>query len=73
MSSTVFTPTQQHLLKLFSLDNSEEYALEVKEALTKHFQQRLDAEADRLWNDGTLNQQRLDEIMNEDLHCGIHV
>ncbi len=29
--------------------------------LTQHFQSRLDAEADRLWDEGILNQEKLDE------------
>lgn len=61
-------PTQLHLLKMFSFNNSEEYAREIQEVLTKHFQKRLDAEADRLWDEGILDQKRLDEINKMDLH-----
>ena len=68
MEATTLTPTQQHLLKLFSFDNSEAYAREVQEVLTRHFQAKLDQEADRLWDEGILNQQRLDELRKEDLH-----
>ena len=46
MATSVLNPTQQYLLKLFSYDNSEEYAREVQAVLTKHFQQELDAESD---------------------------
>ena len=48
MEATVLNPVQMHLLKLFSFNNSEEYALEIQKVLTQHFQERLDAEADRL-------------------------
>lgn len=48
MATSVLNPTQQHLLKLFSYDNSEEYAREVQTVLTKHFQQELDAVSDKL-------------------------
>jgi hypothetical protein len=41
--------------------------------LTRHFQARLDAEADRLWDEGILNQEKLDEIRQEDLHAISHV
>ncbi len=68
MEATTLTPTQQHLLKLFSFDDSEAYAREIQEVLTRHFQAKLDQEADRLWNEGILNQQRLDELRKEDLH-----
>lgn len=62
------TPTQQHLLKLFSYNKGDDYAREVQAVLTRHFQEKLDREADRLWDNGTLNQQRLDELRSEDLH-----
>jgi hypothetical protein len=57
-----------HLLKLFAFNNSEEYAREIQSVLTKHFQQQLDAEADKLWDEGVLNQERLDALRYEDLH-----
>ena len=59
MATSVLNPTQQHLLKLFSYDNSEEYAREVQTVLTKHFQQELDAESDKLWDDGVLDAKLL--------------
>ncbi len=68
IQSTTLNPTQMHLLKLFSFNNSEEYALEIKNVLTQHFQAALDAEADRLWDAGILNQARLDALRHEDFH-----
>lgn len=68
MKANVLTPTQQHLLKLFSFDDSEEYAREIQTVLTRYFQEKLDKEADRLWDEGVLNQEKLDEIRREDLH-----
>ena len=68
MDNSSLNPTQLHLLKMFSFNNSEEYAREIQEVLTKHFQKRLDAEADRLWDEGILDQKRLDEINKMDLH-----
>ena len=69
METTALNPTQMHLLKLFSFNNSEEYAREVQDVLTRDFQSRLDAEADRLWNEGILDQEKLDEIRKMDLHA----
>lgn len=37
--------------------------------LTKHFQALLDAEADKLWDEGILNQERLDAMRSEDFHA----
>lgn len=68
MENSSLNPTQLHLLKMFSFNNSEEYAREIQEVLTKHFQKRLDAEADRLWDEGILDQKRIDEINKMDLH-----
>ncbi|MBR0077760.1 MAG: hypothetical protein IJP72_05105 [Bacteroidales bacterium] len=69
MNATQMTPTQIHLLKLFSFDKSESRALEIKEVLMRYFQDRLDAESDRLWDEGILNQERLDQLRNKDLHA----
>ncbi|MBR7029873.1 MAG: hypothetical protein IKI06_01370 [Prevotella sp.] len=69
METSTLNPTQMHLLKLFSFNNSEEYAREIQMVLTKHFQSHLDAEADRLWDEGILNQEKLDELRHKDLHA----
>ena len=58
-----------HLLKLFSFNNSESYAREIQSVLTRHFQERLDAEADRLWDEGILDQAKLDELRHTDFHA----
>ena len=67
--TTALNPTQLHLLKLFSFNNSEEYAREIQEVLTRHFQSQLDEESERLWDSGILDQKKLDEIRKEDLHA----
>ena len=69
METTALNPTQMHLLKLFAFNNSEEYAREVQMVLMRHFQELLDAESDRLWDEGVLNQESLDAIRQEDLHA----
>lgn len=66
--ATTLNPTQLHLLKLFSFNNSEGYAREIQDVLTRHFQNLLDEESDRLWEEGVLNQEKLNEIRHEDLH-----
>lgn len=69
MNATQITPTQMHLLKLFSFDRSESRALEIKDVLMRYFQGRLDAESDRLWDEGVLDQERLEELRYKDLHA----
>ncbi|MBR0049919.1 MAG: hypothetical protein IJP74_11505 [Prevotella sp.] len=60
---------QKHLLKLFSYNNSEDYAKEIQLVLTQYFQKQLDEEADRLWDKSVLDQEALDRIACEDLHA----
>ena len=67
METATLNPTQMHLLKLFAFNNSEKYAREIQMVLTQHFQSRLDA--DRLWDEGILNQEKLDELRHKDLHA----
>ena len=66
--AVALNPTQKHLLKLFSFNNSEDYAKEIQLVLTQYFQKQLDAEADRLWDEGILDQEALDKIAHEDMH-----
>ena len=66
---STLNPTQMHLLRLFALNSSEEFAREVQTVLTNYFQQKLDEESDRLWDAGILNQEKLDEIRRTDLHA----
>lgn len=68
MEATVFTPTQRHLLKLFSYNKGEDFVREVQYVLTQYFQDKLDCEADRLWDEGILDQQALDALRTEDFH-----
>jgi len=58
-----------HLLKLFSFDSSEKTALEIKNVLMNYFQERLDIVSDQLWDEGTLNQEKLDSLRHKDLHA----
>ena len=58
-----------HLLKLFAFNNNEDYAREVQMMLPRHFKAQLDAEADCLWDEGILNQEKLDAIRQKDFHA----
>ena len=68
MDTTTLNPTQMHLLKLFAFDRSEKRAHEIQNVLLQYFQNRLDTESDRLWDEGILDQEQLDIIRHEDLH-----
>ena len=67
METGSINPTQRELLKLFAIDPSEEFAIEIKEVLTKYLLEKLQKETDKLWETGILNQEALDRINREDL------
>ena len=62
METTVFNPTQQHLLTMLAFDNSEERLKEVKDLLYQHFQKKMDERLNELWDTGVLDQKKLDEL-----------
>lgn len=66
--TAIFNPVQQHLLKMFAFDGSEERLSEVKTVLCEHFRKKADACLDALWDSGQLNQKKLDELRHQDLH-----
>lgn len=68
MEARTLTPAQLHLLKLFAYNDSDDFAHEIQDVLTMHFQKKLDEESDRLWDEGILDDKRLEEIRYEDFH-----
>lgn len=68
METTVFTPAQQHLLRMFQYKKTEADLLEMKEVLSRYYAQKLDAMLEEMWETGELDQKRLDEINQMDLH-----
>ncbi|MBW9204074.1 hypothetical protein EVD33_14315 [Bacteroidales bacterium SW292] len=67
MEATVFNPVQQHLLRMFAHDGSEERLSEVKEVLSKHFFRKLDESLNKAWESGVLSQERLYELRKVDV------
>ncbi len=53
-SATVLKPVQQHRLKMFAFDGSEERLPEVKNVLGEYFRKKADACLDALWDSGFL-------------------
>ncbi len=52
--STVFNPVQQHLLRMFAYDGSEERLSDLKKFLTKYYSELLNKELDDLWDSGVI-------------------
>ncbi len=67
MESTVFNPIQQHLLKMFAYDSNVERLTEIKELLTKYYAEKVNERMNQLWDDGTLDQQKLDGLRGKHL------
>ena len=65
---TVFNPAQLYLLRVFSHIKSDEELNDIKQLVSDYYAKRLDRHLDKLWEDGILDQKRLDEINEMDLH-----
>ena len=68
MEATVFNPLQIHLLQMFALDKSQNGLDELKDVLYRHYSAKMEDRLDTLWQSGKLNQERLDEINEMNLH-----
>lgn len=68
MAATVLNRTQVHLLQMFQADDSQKGLEELKEVLYAYYSKKMEKSLDELWDSGVLDQRRLDEINNMDLH-----
>ena len=53
---------------MFNLDNSDRGLNEMKDVLYQYYSKKMNSRLNDLWNSGELNQQKLDQINNMDLH-----
>ena len=65
---TVFNEAQLYLLGVFSHINNEEELNDIKDLICNYYAKRLDRHLEKLWDEGVLDQKRLDEINEMDLH-----
>ena len=68
MYTTKFNPVQEHLLRMFEFAQSENTLKELKDVLFNYYHSKLEQKLDEMWQDGTLDQKRLNEINEMDLH-----
>lgn len=66
--NSVFNPMQIHLLQMFAIDKAEQGVVELKEVLYNYYSKKMQNRLNELWDNGTLDQTRLDEINQMDLH-----
>ena len=65
MAATVLNSTQVHLLQMFQVDDSQKG---LEELLYSYYSKKMDESLNELWDSGVLDQKKLDEINNMDLH-----
>jgi len=67
MENTVFNPIQLHLLRLFSVNTSEASLTELKNVLAKYYAEKLKNKVNDLWDNGTINLDKIEEIKHSHL------
>ncbi len=65
MEQLIINPAQYELLNVLSCINKEEDVAELKSVIVKFLNTRLQKELDRLWEDGTLNEQKVTSWSDE--------
>ncbi len=68
MLATKFNSTQMYLLSVFANEESGERLTEIKDLITQYYQKKVDEKLNELWDNGILDQKRLDQLMTMDLH-----
>ena len=75
METTVrqpFNPAQLELLSTMASLNTEADLIELKQALARFFADRADREMERLWNEGTINEETLESWKQEHMRTPYH-
>lgn len=62
MEATVFNPAQLQILEMMSFVKSDESLSELKQVISDHFAKQAQAEIDRLWNSGELNEEKVESF-----------
>lgn len=57
-----------YLLSVFANEESGERLTEIKDLITQYYQKKVDEKLNELWDNGILDQKRLDQLMTMDLH-----
>ena len=64
MNSTVFNPAQLQLLEMMSFVKSNESLNELNQVISDYFARQAQLEIDRLWECGTLNEEKVESFRN---------
>ena len=60
-----FNPVQLHILEMFNYCNSDRAISDLKDVLSDFYANQVQQEADRLWDEGTLNGEAIEQILSE--------
>ena len=60
-----FNSVQLHILEMFNYCNSERAISDLKEVLADFYAKQVQSEADRLWDEGVLNGDAIEKILDE--------
>ena len=60
-----FNSVQLHILEMFNYCNSERAISDQKEVLADFYAKQVQSEADRLWDEGVLNGDAIEKILDE--------
>lgn len=61
----MFNPIQLHLPEMFSHCNTDSMMEELKVVLSDFYARKVQDEADRMWEGGSLNGEAIERILNE--------
>ena len=72
MEATVFNDIQMHLLQMFSYSPTSTEMDELKEVLARYYAEKVQREADALWEEGVLGEEAIEGILQEHLRIPSH-
>lgn len=72
MERTVFKPAQLEILNLMSYVDNEETLNEIKDMLSRYFQKKAEADIDKLWEEGKINDLVIENWKHEHLRTPYH-
>ncbi len=64
MERTVFNSAQLEILNLMAYAKSKETLSDLKQAISDFFAQKVDEEIDRMWQNGEMNDDRVESFRN---------
>ena len=62
IAATVLNEAQLELLRMVSVFNTPEAVTDLKQAISNYFAQKTEDEIDRLWEDGTLTEAKVESF-----------